>query len=194
MYMIRGTFTGNSNIHNANKTRLYEALGQIVVSFRALEKGVDGLITCSQDESSSLNVLLLESIPFTQKISVMDELIRSRHCVQELGALNQTLIALVERCHSCEHQRNEWIRSYWVPELEAKEGSVMRLQRKETENLELVPCQLTELENFIVVLNATVAYLCGFHQKLYAGFKRIRNIPTTETYLKPLHLVEWDAH
>lgn len=181
--------------HSNNKNRLYEALGQIVVSFKALEQGVDSLILCSLDESSPHNTLLLDSIHFQQKISVMNELIRSQHSEQELGALNQTLIALVERCHNCEHQRNEWVRSYWVPEVDADEGTVMRLQRsKQMGNLVLVPCTLVELENFIVVLNATVSYLYGFHQKLCVNFKRIRTIPTTEVYLKPLHLVDGDTH
>lgn len=179
--------------HTINKTRLYEALGQIVVSFEALEQGIDGLILCSMDSANAQNTLLLDSINFVKKVSNMNELIRELHSDEELGALRDTLDALVERCYTCEQQRNNWVRSYWVPEVEAEDGVVMRLQRsRDAGGLVLVPCQLLELENFIVVLNATVAYVRGFHQKLCISFKRIRNLPVPENYLTSLRLVDKD--
>jgi hypothetical protein len=43
---------------------------------------------------------------------------------------------------------------------------------------------IAELESFIVVLNATVAYLNGFHQKLANNFKHIQGVQAVESLLK----------
>lgn len=169
----------------SNKTRLYEALGQIVVSFKALEQGIDGLILCSLDSPIAQGAILIGTLSFPQKITTMNELIRSLHTEQELGALHHTLEALVERGHACAQQRNHWIRSYWVPEVDAEPGVVMRLQRTEdVRGFALMPVNIAELESFIVVLNATVAYLNGFHQKLANNFKRIQGVQAAESLLK----------
>jgi len=168
----------------SNKTRLYEALGQIVVSFKALEQGIDGLILCSLDSPIAQGAILIGTMSFSQKIETMNELIRSLHTEQELGALHHTLAALVERCHVCAQQRNHWIRSYWVPEVDAEPGVVMRLQRAEdASGFVLIPVNIAELESFIVVLNATVAYLNGFHQKLANNFKHIQGVQAVESLL-----------
>lgn len=162
----------------SNKTRLYEALGQIVVSFTALERGIDGLVLCSLDSPEAQSEIMVSPMTFHQKVTTMYELIRELHQGLELGALNDTLDALVERCSSCEQQRNEWVRSYWVPEVDSDTGIVMRLMRvSETNSLEMMPVKIADLEHFIVVLNATQAYLSGFHQKLFTHFKRIRQLP-----------------
>lgn len=168
-----------------NKTRLYEALGQIVVSFKALEQGVDGLILCSLDSPVTQGFILIDSMSFPQKVTTLNELIRALHTQQELGVLHHTLEALVERSHACEQQRNQWVRSYWVPEVEAEQGVVMRLQRAlDTGGYSLMPVKLTELESFIVVLNATVTYLSAFHQKLANNFGQIKGIRAAESLLK----------
>lgn len=169
----------------SNKTRLYEALGQIVVSFKNLEQGIDGLILCSLDSPVAQGAILIGTLSFPQKITTMHELICSLHTEQELGALRHTLEALVERGHACAQQRNHWIRSYWVPEVDAEPGVVMRLERAEdASGFALVPVNIAELENFIVVLNATVAYLNGFHHKLAHNFRRIQGVQVAESLLK----------
>lgn len=169
-----------------NKTRLYEALGQIVVSYKTLEQGIDGLIlACLNSPATQGKTILIDHVPFGQKVNSINELIRELHPEHELGALNVTLIALVERCVSCELQRNNWVRSYWVPELESPEGAVMRLRRSgENNGVKLEPIDISELENFIVVLNATIAYLYGFHQKLASNFNRIAGVQCHEIFLK----------
>lgn len=178
-----------------NKTRLYEALGQIVVSFKALEQGIDGLIlACMKSPATQGKTILIDQIPFPQRVSSMSELVQELHRTYELGALNLTLSALVERCVSCEQQRNNWIRSYWVPEVESPVGKVMRLRRSGDDNtMRLEPIEIAELENFIVVLNATVAYLYGFHQKLAVNFKRIDSVQSYEIFLKTPRLVDGDS-
>ncbi|MDR7089635.1 hypothetical protein [Cellvibrio fibrivorans] len=175
-----------------NKTRLYEALGQIVVSFKTLEQGVDGLIlACMKSPATEGKTILIDQIPFAHRVSSVSELVRELHREYELGALNQTLAALVERCVSCEQQRNNWIRSYWVPEVESAVGTVMRLRRSgDTYGVRLEPVDIVELENFIVVLNATVAYLYGFHQKLAVNFKRIEGVQHHEIFLKTPRLLD----
>lgn len=174
-----------------NKNRLYEALGQIVVSFKALEQGIDSLILCSLDSPIAQGAILISSMSFPQKMTIMNELIRSLHTQQELGALHHTLEALVERGLACEQQRNDWIRSYWVPEVERPQGEVMRLERAaDASGFALMPVNIADLENFIVVLNATVAYLYGFHQKLAHNFKRIQGIQAAELLLKTPRLVQ----
>ncbi|MGV8838139.1 hypothetical protein [Cellvibrio sp.] len=175
-----------------NKNRLYEALGQIVVSFKTLEQGIDGLIlACMKSPATQGKTILIDQIPFPQRVNSMSELVRELHREYELGALNQTLAALVERCVSCEQQRNNWIRSYWVPEVESAIGTVMRLRRSaDSAGVRLEPVDIVELENFIVVLNATLAYLYGFHQKLAANFKRIEGIQALESLLRIPRLVK----
>lgn len=167
-----------------NKTRLYEALGQIVVSFKTLEQGIDGLILgCLHSPATQGKTILIDQVPFSQKVNSINELVRELHREHELGVLNLTLGALIERCNSCEYQRNNWIRSYWVPEVESPAGTAMRLQRSSDGNsVRLEPIDIAELENFIVVLNATVAYLYGFHQKLAINFKRIDGVRTHEIF------------
>ena len=162
----------------SNKTRLYEALGQIVVSFTALERGIDGLVLCSLGSREAQSEIMVNPMTFEQKVTSMYELIRELHQGLELGALNDTLDALVERCLSCEQQRNEWVRAYWLPEVNSEAGIVMRLTRvPDANSLEMVPVKIADLEHFIVLLNATLAYLSGFHQKLFSQFKRIRQLP-----------------
>lgn len=175
-----------------NKNRLYEALGQIVVSFKTLEQGIDGLIlACMKSPATQGKTILIDQIPFPHRVNSMSELVRELHREYELGALNQTLAALVERCVSCEQQRNNWIRSYWVPEVESATGTVMRLRRStDSARVRLEPVDIVELENFIVVLNATLAYLYGFHQKLAANFKRIEGIQALESLLRIPRLVK----
>ncbi|MDO8342784.1 MAG: hypothetical protein Q7T48_06275 [Cellvibrio sp.] len=176
----------------SNKTRLYEALGQIVVSFKTLEQGIDGLIlACMKSPATQGKTILIDQVPYPQRIISMSELVRELHREYELGALNHTLSALVERCVSCEQQHNNWIRSYWVPEVESAVGTVMRLRRSGDNNgVRLEPVDIVELENFIVVLNATVAYLYGFHQKLAMNFKRIDAVQSHEIFLKTPRLVD----
>lgn len=176
----------------SNKTRLYEALGQIVVSFKTLEQGVDCLIlACMKSPATQGKTILIDQVPFAQRVISMGELVRELHREQELGALNQTLYALVERCASCEQQRNNWIRSYWVPEVDSAAGTVMRLRRSgDSAGVRLEPVDIAELENFIVVLNATLAYLYGFHQKLAVHFKRIEGIQALESLLRIPRLVK----
>lgn len=178
-----------------NKNRLYEALGQIVVSFKTLEQGIDGLIlACLKSPATQGKTILIDQIPFPQKVSSINELVRELHREHELGVLNHTLAALVERCVSCEQQRNNWIRSYWVPEVESAVGTVMRLRRSgDSSNVRLEPIDIAELENFIVVLNATVAYLYGFHQKLSVNFKRIDCVQSHEFFFKTPRLVDGDS-
>lgn len=175
-----------------NKTRLYEALGQIVVSFKTLEQGIDGLIlACMKSPATHGKTILIDQVPFPQRVSSMSELVRELHREYELGALNQTLAALLERCVSCEQQRNNWIRSYWVPEVESAMGKVMRLRRSGDNNgVRMEPVDIVELESFIVVLNATVAYLYGFHQKLAINFKRIDAVQSHEIFFKTPRLVD----
>lgn len=170
----------------SNKAPLYEALGQIVVCLKIVEQGVDDLIlACLQSPATQGKTLLIDQVPFLQKINSINELVRELHSENELGVLNQTLSALVERCVYCEQQRNQWIRSYWVPEVESAEGTVMRLRRSANNNeVKLESINITELENFIVVLNATAAYLYGFHEKLAVNFKRIQSVQTVESLLK----------
>lgn len=179
----------------SNKTRLYEALGQIVVSFGTLEQGVDGLIlACMKSPATQGKTILIDQVPFPQKVSSINELTRELHSEHEMGVLNLTLTALVERCINCEQQRNNWIRSYWVPEVESAVGTVMRLRRSgDSSNVRLEPIDIAELENFIVVLNATVAYLYGFHQKLAVNFKRIDGVQHHEIFLKAPRLVDGDS-
>ncbi len=176
----------------SNKTRLYESLGQIVVSFKTLEQGVDCLIlACMKSPATQGKTILIDQVPFAHRVSSMSELVKELHKEHELGALNQTLYALVERCISCEQQRNNWIRSYWVPEVESAAGTVMRLRRSaDSAGVKLEPVDIVELENFIVVLNATLAYLYGFHQKLAANFKRIEGIQALESLLRIPRLVK----
>lgn len=179
-----------------NKTRLYEALGQIVVSFKTLEQGIDCLIlACLNSPATQGKTILIDQVPFPQKVNSINELVRELHHEHELGALNLTLAALVERCANCEQQRNNWIRSYWIPEVESPVGNVMRLQRSGDGNgFTLEPIDIVELENFIVVLNATVAYLYGFHQKLAVNFKRITGVlQCHELFLKTPRLVDCDS-
>lgn len=178
-------------MQSPNKNRLYEALGQIVVSFKAFEQGVDGLMLCSLDAPVNQSAILLNSMSFQQKLIAMDELIRRLHTKEELGALHDILEALVERGLACERERNHWIRSNWVPEVESEIGVVMCLQKSD-EGFALEPVNIAALENFIVILNATVAYLCGFHQKLANNFKRIQGVKAAESLLKKPRLVAKD--
>jgi hypothetical protein len=179
--------TTTAESQHKNKHRLYESLGQIYVLFEALEQGINKLVMCCLGECASKNLMLLDRISFGEKAALMDELIRSIHSKQELSELNDTLIALVDRCNLCEELGDKWMQAHWVPEVEAGEGVVMRLERDTANNLQLVPCRLNELENFVIVLNATNAYLSRFHQTL-AAKKRIRHIPLLTGYVKPLPL------
>lgn len=170
--------------HSLIKTHLYELLGQIVVSFSALERGVDGLILAALDSPLNHGLAFLKGMSFQQKILVMDDLIRNMHSVRELGALSQTLQALIERCSACEQERNNWVCSYWVPEVEGPDGFVSRLRHSNDSGvLVLALVDISELERSVVVLNATVAYLYGFHQKLSNNFRRVRNIRLVEDFL-----------
>ncbi|MEN0038480.1 MAG: hypothetical protein AAGC78_15490 [Cellvibrio sp.] len=166
------------------KTHLYELLGQIVVSFGALERGVDGLILGAMDSPFSQGQALLKSMSFQQKVPAMGDLIRNMHSVSELGVLSQTLQALIERCDACEQERNNWVCSYWVPEVNSPAGFVSRLSHSNDSGaLVLALVDISELERCVVVLNATVAYLYGFHQKLSNNFRRVRSIRLVEEFL-----------
>ena len=175
----------------SNKTHLYEALGQIVVSFKALEQALDALIlACMKCPATQGKTILIDQVTFAHRVSSMSELVRELHREHELGALNQTLFALVERCVACEQQRNNWIRSCWVPEVDSALGTVIRLRRSAgSAGVKLESVDIVELEKFIVVLNATLAYLYGFHQKLAANFKRIEGIQTLGSLMRMPRLV-----
>lgn len=175
------------------KTKLYESLGQIVVSFGALERGVDTLILACVDTHLSQGLVSLNSMTYQQKIPLMNNMVRELHGVQELGLLDQTLQMLIERCLICEQERNNWIYSYWVPEIAGATGFVSRL-KNESDSGEwvLTTVEISELENFVVVLNATVAYLYGFHQKLSNNFGKVRTIRSVEEFLKRSDLVAQD--
>jgi hypothetical protein len=168
--------------HLTNKTRLYEALGQIVVSFNLLEQKLDCLLLSSLARVDAQNAVVLKGMSFAQKVTVMNDLIRELHMDINLGPLHHTLVALVERCHNCERERNNWIRAYWVPEVASKAGQVMSLQSSANiGGLELKPVNISELEHFVVLLNATAAYLSGFHQKLFVNFGKINSNSQQDT-------------
>ena len=176
------------------KIKLYESLGQIVVSFGALERGVDRLILAGINSTLSQELTSLNGMTFQQKIPLMNTLIRNLHSVQELGILNQTLQALTERCLMCEQERNSWVYSYWVPEIVETDSFVSRLRNDgDSAGLVLTTVEISELENFVVVLNAAVAYLYGFHQKLSNKFGRVRTIRSIEDFLKRYNSVAQDS-
>jgi hypothetical protein len=173
--------------HQTNKTRLYEALGQIVVSFKALEQALEAIIFCCMEVSPAQVRILMNSMSFATKVETMESLLRELHADDELGKLSITLQEFIERCAYCERQRNEWVRSYWIPELEADAGMVRRLSTQVVSSdseltLEIIP--LTELENFILCLNATVTYLQAFHQKLFVSFERVQGPEHFQRYLR----------
>lgn len=171
--------------HQTNKTRLYEALGQIVVSFKALEQALEAIIYCCMEISPAQVRILMNSMSFSTKVTTMESLLRELHADDELGKLSITLQEFIERCAYCERQRNEWVRSYWIPELEADAGMVRRLGAPQNESeltLELI--HLAELENFILCLNATVTYLQAFHQKLFTSFERVQGPEHFQRYLR----------
>jgi hypothetical protein len=181
-------------VYASVKIKLYESLGQIIVSFGALERGVDRLILAGINSPLSWELTSLNSMTFQQKIPLMNTLIRNLHSVQELGILDQTLQVLTERCLMCQQERNSWIYSYWVPEIAQTDGFVSRLQNEEdSAGLILTTVEISELENFVVVLNATVAYLYGFHQKLSNKFGRVRTIRSIEDFLKRYGSVVQDS-
>jgi hypothetical protein len=173
----------------STKSHLYELLGQIVVSFRALERGVDGLILAGFTSPLNQGLVLLNTMTFKEKVPAMSQLIRDLHSVQELGILDQTLHALVERCSASEQERNNWIYSYWVPEVKAADGFILRLQNKnDSKELLLTEVSISELENFIVVLHATIAYLHGFHQKLSNNFRRMRTARAVQDFFNRIEI------
>lgn len=188
------TYLRYSMVYASVKIKLYECLGQIVVSFGALERGVDRLILAGVNSPLSQEFISLNSMTFQQKIPLMNTLVRNLHSVQELGVLDQTLQALIERCLMCEQERNSWICSCWVPEIAGTGGFVSRLRNEgDSAGLVLTTVEISELENFVVVLNSAVAYLYGFHQKLSNNFGRIRTIRSVEDFLKRYDFVAQDS-
>lgn len=182
--------------HQTNKTRLYESLGQIVVSFKALEQALEAIIYCCMEISPAQARIMMNSISFSTKVTTMESLLRELHADDELGKLSITLQEFIERCTYCERQRNEWVRSYWIPELEAGAGMVRRLGGQlaisDSEfTLEII--HLAELESFILCLNATVTYLHAFHQKLFTSFERVQGPEHFQRYLRTQLYVGNDA-
>lgn len=177
-----------SGTQESNKTRLYEALGQIVVSFKALELAVEGIIYCGMQVPTAQARILLSNMPFKTKVANMESLVSEIHADDDLGSLAATLSEFVERCYFCEQQRNSWVRTYWVPELEAEQGYIKRLQPNTAVNsqgsLILNSVSLLELESFVLCLNATVTYLYAFHQRLFANFGRMRDPQSLSEYIQ----------
>ncbi len=173
--------------HQTNKTRLYESLGQIVVSFKALEQALEAIIYCCMEISPAQVRILMNSMSFSTKVTTMESLLRELHAEDELGKLDITLQEFIDRCTYCECQRNELVRSYWIPELETDAGMVRRLMvSKVSSNSELglEIIHLAELESFILCLNATVTYLQAFHHKLFISFDRVRSPEHFQRYLR----------
>ncbi len=179
-----------------NKTRLYEALGQIVVSFKALEQALEAIIYCCMEISPTQVRILMNSMSFATKVATMESLLRELHADDELGKLSITLQEFIDRCAYCERQRNEWVRSYWIPELEADAGMVRRLSVQVVSSdaeLALEIIHLAELESFVLCLNATVAYLQAFHQKLFLSFERVQSPEHFQRYLRTQICADNDA-
>lgn len=174
------------NKQESNKTRLYEGLGQVVVSFNALELAIEGIIFCGLQVPATQLRILMGSMAFATKVTTMNSVIRELHTGDDLGSLGITLDEFVERCHFCEEQRNQWVRSYWVPELEAELGQMKRLQHPLPGQGQFFvdAVNLQELEHFIVCLNTTVTYLYRFHQKLCTSFGRMRDSRSLNEYLR----------
>lgn len=182
--------------HQTNKNRLYEALGQIVVSFKALEQAIEAIIYCCMEISPAQVRILMNSMSFSTKVTTMESLLRELHAGDELGKLSITLQEFIERCAYCERQRNEWVRSYWIPELEADAGMVRRLSSQLVSGdaeLALEIIHLAELESFVLCLNATVTYLQAFHHKLFLSFERVQGPEHFQRYLRTQLYVGNDA-
>lgn len=173
--------------HQTNKTRLYEALGQIVVSFKALEQALEAIIYCCMQVSPAQVRILMNSMSFSTKVTTMESLLYELHVNDELGKFAATLQEFIERCIYCEQKRNEWVRSYWIPELDGDVGMVRRLKAQvmnSDSDLMLEIVNLAELESFILCLNATVTYLQAFHQKLFISFERVQGPEHFQRYLR----------
>lgn len=179
--MIRAT----ENQEN-NKTRLYEALGQTVVSFKALELAVEGIIFCGMQVSAAQVRILLASMSFTTKIETLRSIIVELHTTDKFEDFAVTLDEFVERCLFCEQQRNEWLNSYWIPEADSEPGYTKRLRqiKSHEQSLEINIVNLLDLEGFVLCLSATVSYLHAFHQKLFSAFARIRGADALSDYLQ----------
>jgi hypothetical protein len=175
-------------INESNKTRLYEALGQMVVSFKALELVVEGIIFCGLQVPAAQVRILLAGISFNVKVTNMSVIVRERHTGNDLESFVPTLDMLVERCHYCGKQCDEWLQSYWVPGLNAESGYVKRLQptgfASNFNSLELDSVSLLEVESFIPCLKATTSNLHGFHQNLFLHFGRIRGPQALNDYMQ----------
>lgn len=185
------------NYQQSNQIRLYESLGQIVVSFGALEQTVEAIIFCAMPSTIVQAKVLFRSMTFAAKVSAMHSALRELHTDQELNSFLVTLNEFVERSHYCEQRRNEWVRSCWIPELASDSGTVYRLQpdpcKEKALALEKIP--LLELECFLVCLNSTVAYLCAFHRRLFVNFGRLRDCQAFNEYLcTPLHVSNDPTH
>lgn len=168
-----------------NKTRLYEALGQILVTFNALEQSLEAIIFCSMDVSPAQVRILMSSMSFSSKVATMESLLRDRHASDGLGILSTTLQELIERCAYCESLRNEWICSYWMPEFEADVSSVRRLVVPLNESeLTLETIHLAELESFIDCLRTSVNCLHAFHLNLFVSFGRVLGPEHFHRYLE----------
>ncbi len=175
-------------INESNKTRLYEALGQIVVAFKTLELVVEGIIFCSLQVPAAQVRVLLAGIAFDIKVTNMSLIVRERHTCNDLESFVPSLDELVARCHYCGKQSDEWLQSHWVPGLNAESGYVKRLQSTDFvsnfNSLELDSVSLLELENFIPCLNATTGNLQRFHQNLFLHFGRIRGPQALNDYMQ----------
>jgi hypothetical protein len=173
-------------VKESNKLRLYEALGQIVISFKTLELAVEGIVFCTMQISASQARILMSSMSFAAKVSAMNSTVLELHG-RDLGSLGITLNEFVERCLFCEQQRNLWIKSHWIPELSDEPGYIKRLKQVQSLNdssgVALDSVSILELESFIACLNATVSYLYAFHQKLLTCFGRVRDTQALNDYL-----------
>lgn len=175
-------------VHASNKSRLYEAMGQIAVSYKALELTIEGIIFCSMQVPAAQARIFLAGMPFGTKVTNMNAIIRSGHIDNDLDGFVTVLNDLVERCRNCEKQSSEWLRSCWVPVPNPESGYVQRLQRAcpagNSTSLEVDSVSLSELEGFAACLNATVKDLRCFHQALFSSFGRIRAPQVLDEYMQ----------
>ncbi len=172
--------------HPTNKTRLYEALGQIAVSFHALEQALEAIIFCCMQASPVQVRILMSSLSFSTKVTTLESLLCELHSGEEFTRFSDTLQELIARCLFCEQMHDDWICSFWIPELDVGVGMVRRLrsQKESDSELTLETVDLAELEGFILCLGATVTYLQSFHLKIFSSFDRLRGPEHCQCYLR----------
>lgn len=168
----------------SNRLRLYESLGQIIVSFDVLEKTIEAIIFCSTSTSVMQARVLCGNMTFSTKINTMGSTLCELHMDAELGDVLITLNELIERSNYCERQRNNLVRAYWVPELASELDAIYRLRSDGNEEkafgLEKVP--LSVLDNFVVFLNSTASCLHAFYQHLLVRFGQLRDYQSFNEY------------